>query len=98
MAHTLYKVTDFKIVEEYTIWVQFDDGSEQTINFEPLLHGRIFGPLRDLDVFNQVTLDPIAKTLIWPNGADFDPETLRNWPDYANALIARVRQIAGMPT
>ena len=40
----------------------------------------MWGPLRDLAQFNQVSIDPIARTLAWPNGADFDPETLRNWP------------------
>lgn len=89
MYHELYQVTDFKIVGAYRLHVFFDDGSEQTIDFQPVLAGEMWGPLRDLALFNQVTLDPVAKTLVWPNGADFDPETLRNWPDYVDELAAR---------
>jgi hypothetical protein len=92
MSHLLYRVTRFSIVGDYTIHVQFDDGSEQTIDFRPVLYGEVFGPLRDLAIFNQVALDPIARTLIWPNGADFDPETLRNWPEYVDELAARAKQ------
>lgn len=92
MYHKLYKVTRFEIVGDYALLVSFDDGAQQVIDFEPVLHGEMWGPLRDLTLFNQVTIDPIARTLTWPNGADFDPETLRNWPRYKDELAARARQ------
>jgi hypothetical protein len=38
------------------------------------------GPLRDLQLFNQVAVDAETHTLVWPNGADFDPATLHDWP------------------
>lgn len=27
-------------------------------------------------------LDAEVNTLVWPNGADFDPAILHDWPDY----------------
>jgi len=30
-------------------------------------------------VFRQVRLDPEVHTVVWPNGADFDPATLHDW-------------------
>ena len=89
--HKLYRVTEFRVEGPYTLWVQFDDGSAQVIDFEPVLHGEILGPLRDAVLFDQVAIDPIAHTLSWPNGADFDPETLRNWPDYQEELAAKAQ-------
>jgi hypothetical protein len=89
MAHKLYKVTGFTIMGDYTLCVRFDDGTEQVIDFAPVLYGEMWGPLRDLGMFNQVGIDPIARTLSWPNGADFDAETLRNWPEYKDELAAR---------
>jgi hypothetical protein len=91
MYHKLYKVIDYKVLESYTIWVKFDDESEQIINFEPVLYGEMWGALRDVEFFKQVTIDPIARTLSWPNGADFDPETLRNWPKYKDELATRAQ-------
>jgi hypothetical protein len=71
--------------------VQFDDGTEQVINFQPILAGEIYGPLRDLALFDQVGIDSEVHTLVWPNGADFDPETLHDWPRYAEAFAERAR-------
>lgn len=92
MYHKLYKVTAFEIVGDYTLDVLFDDHTQQVIDFEPVLHGEMWGPLRDMALFNQVSIDPITRTLTWPNGADFDPETLRNWPWYKDELAARAQQ------
>jgi len=96
-VHKLYKVTAFEIVAPYTLHVTFDDGTAQTINLEPILYGPIYGPLRDLARFNQVRLDDEVFTLVWPNDADFDPETLRNWPDYKDFWIERAKQWQQIP-
>jgi hypothetical protein len=92
MMHKRYKVTGLEVVEDYTLRVRFDDGTEQVIDFAPVLHGEMWGPLRDLELFNQVSIDPIAHTLSWPNGADFDTETLHDWPKYKDELAARSAQ------
>lgn len=87
--HNLYRVTGFEIVDDYVLRVQFNDGTEQTIDFEPVLYGPIFGPLRDLALFNQVKLVEYAGCLEWPTGADFDPETLHDWPQCVDEILER---------
>jgi hypothetical protein len=82
MKYKFYKVESFEIVGPYTLNITFDDGVIQVINFESVLHGELYGPLQDLKLFNQVKIDPEIKTLVWPNDADFDPETLHDWPVY----------------
>jgi hypothetical protein len=86
MIHPIYRVTSFEIVSPYTLRVRFDDDTEQTINFRPILAGELYSPLRELTLFNQVRIDPEVFTLVWPNGADFDPATLHDWPAQEQAL------------
>ena len=92
MSHPIYRVRSVEIVRCHVLRVQFDDGTEQTIDLRPVLTGELYGPLRDLSLFNQVRIDPEVHTLVWPNGADFDPATLHDWPEYAPLLAARAQQ------
>ena len=91
MRHPIYRVRSFRIVGEYMLGVTFDDQTEQVIDFRQVLAGKLFGPLRDLTLFNQVQIDSEVHTLVWPNGADFDPATLHDWPDHVDALVDRAR-------
>ncbi len=86
MSHRICRVVGFEIVGPYELRVTFDDGKEQIIDFRPVLEGQLYGPLRDEKLFNQVRIDPEAHTLVWPNGADFDPETLYNWQKYVEEM------------
>ncbi len=91
MSHPIHRVTKFSIVEPYALNVAFADGTEHRIDFKPVLHGALFGPLRDLATFNAVRLDTEVGTLVWPNDADFDPATLHDWPTVIEELEARAQ-------
>lgn len=92
MSHPLYQVCAVMIIEPYTLRVQLTDNTEQIINLQPVLAGELYGPLLDLQLFNQVPVDSEVKTLVWPNGADFDPATLHDWPEHKEAFAARARE------
>jgi hypothetical protein len=81
MKHPIHKVRAFQIVAPYTLSIGFEDSTEQIIDFEPVLAGELYGPLRDPEIFNRVQIDPDAHTVVWPNGADFDPASLHDWPE-----------------
>lgn len=46
------------------------------------------GPLQDLRLFNAVELDPAFGTIQRANGANFDAETLHDWPKYRDEFVA----------
>jgi len=94
MKRHIYRVRSFKIAGPFTLLVAFDDGCEQTIDFLPVLRGEVFGPLRDPTLFAAVRLDPESCTLVWPNGADFDPATLHDWPECGPELSQRAQEWA----
>ena len=86
MNHLICRVSNFQIIGPYTLRIEFDDGRESEVDFQPVLFGNLYGPLKDEKLFNQVEIDPEVHTLVWPNGADFDPETLYNWPKYLEVM------------
>ena len=91
MDHPIYRIQAVEIVAPYTLRVAFDDNTHQVIDFRPVLGGELYSPLQDLQLFNQVRIDPEVRTIVWPNGADFDPATLHDWPDHRQTLAARVK-------
>lgn len=88
MEHPIHRVRAVEVVAPSTIQVTFDDGLTRRIDLSSVLVGDLFGPLRDPAVFDQVRVDPEVHTVVWPNGADFDPATLHDWPAHEAAFRA----------
>ena len=60
-------VVDVRHVRDYTLWLRFADGTEGEIDLSPSMKGPVFEPLRDVDYFKQVRVDPKLGTIVWPN-------------------------------
>jgi glycine/D-amino acid oxidase-like deaminating enzyme len=90
----MHRVEHVEVVAPYTLALRFEDGAERQVDLEPILEGEMFGPLRDPSVFSAVEIDRAFGTVQWPNGADFDPDTLYDWPKYRSALIKMAREWA----
>ena len=57
--------------------VRFEDGVEGVVDVASLVTFRgTFEPLLDPAYFAQVRVDPDSETVVWPNGADLDPDVL----------------------
>ena len=97
MNHPIYRVEQCAVVALFTLRLRFDDGLERTVCLEPILAGELYGPLRGPALFNQANVDPEVHTVVWPNGADFDPATLHDWPEHAEDFITRARGWAPAP-
>jgi len=70
------RLEEARHVRDFVLWVRFSDGSEEEIDIDDELDGRVFEPLRDPAYFRSFTLHPDLHVLAWPNGADFAPEFL----------------------
>ena len=88
------RVVSFSIIGPYKLEITFNDGVVRRIDFLQVLEGELFGPLKDLSLFEGVALDSEFYTLVWPNGADFDPADLHDWPEVEAEFIARAREWA----
>jgi Protein of unknown function (DUF2442) len=86
MQHPIYRVESFEQIAPHTLRIRFNDGLSRVIDFEPVLHGELFGPLRDPNEFARVKIDSEVGTLVWASGADFDPAILHDWPEHENSF------------
>ncbi len=73
----MVRVTSVEVSEGFELLLGFTNGERKVIDVEWLLHGPIFDPIReDPEFFRTVRVDEECGTIIWPNGADIDPDVL----------------------
>ena len=73
----LIDVAEARAVENHRLYVRFVDGVEGEIDLDAFVRWEgIFAPLRDPARFAEVRVDVELGTVVWPNGADLDPDVL----------------------
>jgi len=75
-----WRVVKAKVSGPHLLDLTFKDGTRKQVDLLPLLEGPVFQPLQDPAFFARAVLDPVAGTVMWPNGADIAPETLHRLP------------------
>jgi hypothetical protein len=75
-THTA-RIRTVEPLKGFVLRLGFDDGTVREIDLEAELWGPVFEPLRnDPQLFRQVRVDNELGTIVWPNGADMDPDVL----------------------
>jgi hypothetical protein len=69
-------VTEVRPMGGHRLHLGFDDGVTGEVDFSGERWAGVFAPLADAEFFARVELDEELGTIVWPNGADFAPETL----------------------
>ncbi len=73
----MIRIRSVEPIGGFRLRLGFTDGSEREVDVEPFLRGPIFEPLRrDPELFAAVQVDEEIGTIVWPNGADVDPDVL----------------------
>lgn len=71
------RVVSVEARDGFVLFLTFADGTERLVDLEGELWGPVFEPLRrDPELFRQVHVDEELGTIVWPNGADMDPDVL----------------------
>lgn len=77
MFEEVKDLVEVRVIEKYHLFLRFEDGKAGEIDLEPLITFKgIFEPLKELNYFSTVTVDPELGTICWDNGADISPEFL----------------------
>lgn len=73
---TRIRIETVKPLDGYVLRLGFNDGTTRDVDLKEELWGPVFEPLRDPAVFRHVAVDDELGTIVWPNGADMDPDVL----------------------
>lgn len=73
----LHDVVEVRALGGYRLYLRFDDGKAGELDLgSRLTFDGVFAPLRDAAVFAQARVHPELGTVVWPSGADVDPDVL----------------------
>ena len=70
------EVVELKALDDYRVWLRFNDGEEKVINLGPYIGKGFTAELLDYKKFRQVFIEP-GGGIAWGNGYDFCPNYLK---------------------
>ena len=77
MEEEMVRIQSVEPLSGFHVRLGFTNGTSKEVDLEQYLHGPVFEPIRnDLNFFRRVSVDQRAGTIVWPNGADIDPDVL----------------------
>ena len=72
----MHFVKNVTYISEYKLSLIFEDDVAKLVDLEPYLDGEIFEPLKNIDYFKTVHVNPDIDTIVWDNNADLSPDFL----------------------
>lgn len=77
----LIDVIDVRPLDGHKLELTFKDGLTATVDLDHVIRSfdGVFAPLKDLEYFRLVRVDPEIDTIVWPNGADLCPDVLYSY-------------------
>ncbi len=69
------KVVEARALNDYRVYLRFNDGIEKEMDISPFLHGPVFEEVKNNPtVFEDIRIE--GGTIAWSTGADIDPYVL----------------------
>jgi len=73
----LKDVIEVQTRDDYRLFVRFEDGTAGEVDVARYVRFEgVFAPLRDAAEFARATVNSELGTVVWPCGADLDPDVL----------------------
>ncbi len=68
------KPVEIKVLENYKLWLKFENGEQKNFNMEKYIHEKFYQKLKNRKYFETVKVS--GNTIEWENGEDVAPENL----------------------
>lgn len=91
------RVTSIEHLGGRVLRLAFSDGMVRELDFAETLTG-VLATIDDDAVFGTADVDPVARTICWPGGIDFDPDVLHGDHTPASGAAARLIREFRQPT
>ena len=75
MNKSLKNIVDYKILDNYSIWLKYDDGVNGTIDLSDYLKYPVFAPIKNVDFFSQLKIEE-GRHVYWNDVLDLCPDAL----------------------
>ena len=72
----MHFVREVEYLSDYKLLLTFENGQSKFVDLGNHLEGEIFEPLKNINYFKTLYLDPELDTIAWDNGADISPDFL----------------------
>lgn len=73
----MVRIVSVRPLEGTSVELGLTDGRLRVVDLAPYLRGPVFERVRsERAFFRSVRVDPALGTIVWPNGADIDPDVL----------------------
>lgn len=88
----LARIVEVEHLGEHRLRLTFSNALVRELDFSEAARdwGGVLEALCDPAFFGQVAVDPVAGTIAWPNGVDFDPDVLHGDHEPARGRAATV--------
>lgn len=82
----ILKVVGVRPLDDYKLWLRFNNGEIRIFDFKPHLDSPAFSPLKDKELFKAVYID--YGVTVWNDGdIDIAPEYLYEYANHAGSVL-----------
>jgi Protein of unknown function (DUF2442) len=75
MSKKLKHIIDYKILDNYSIWLKYDDGVNGVIDLSDYLNYPVFAPIKNVEFFNKLKIEE-GRNVFWNDELDLCPDAL----------------------